>query len=613
MTTSTLRVGSLVLYKQKAARILKIDPKKIEIDVQNSKKASVRDKDVTLLHVGPLDSLTVLQQQPAGDIESAWELLEGEETNLAELAELIYDEFTPLTAWSTWQLIADGVYFSGTIDSIEVHDRDTVEHIETGRAAKAVEEAAWSAFMERAQQNQYLPEDERYLDDVVAVATGQREKSKVLQTLGRVQTPENAHDFLLKLGFWDETVNPHPRRLGVALNPPTIALPPLPEEERCDLTHLTALAIDDAGSREPDDAISWDNGRLWVHIADPAALVAPDSEADLEARARGANLYLPEGTIPMLPPPATEILGLGLNELSPALSFGIDLDETGEIIQTEIMPSWVRVTRLSYDEAEARLDEDILRPLYAVAQRYEARRLAAGSVVIDLPEVKMRLDDQGEVHITPLPALRSRNLVRECMLMTGEAVARFALDHEILIPFSTQEPPDLSDVMDDEEPRNPDSLSAMFALRRTMKPGVLRSIPGPHAGLGMALYTQATSPLRRYLDLVTHQQLRAYLQGRPMLDAQAITERIGAASSVIGSLRRAERQSNLYWKLVYLLRNPKWSGTGIVVDKRGRRDAVLIPELALETQVYSQQETPLDGTIELQLKGVDLAEMEARF
>jgi len=247
MTTSTLRVGSLVLYKQKAARVLKIDPKKIEIDVQSSKKASVRDKDVTLLHTGPLDSLALLQKQPTGDIESAWELLEGEETQISDLAELIYDEFTPCTAWATWQLVADGVYFSGTPELVTVHDRDTVEHIETSRAAKAAEEVAWSAFVERVQQNEYLPEDERYLDDVIAVATGQREKSRVLQTLGRTQTPENAHSFLLKLGFWDETVNPHPRRLSVALEPPMIDLPALPEEERHDLTHLTALAIDDVG------------------------------------------------------------------------------------------------------------------------------------------------------------------------------------------------------------------------------------------------------------------------------------------------------------------------------------------------------------------------------
>jgi hypothetical protein len=100
----------------------------------------------------------------------------------------------------------------------------------------------------------------------------------------------------------------------------------LPEEERLDLTHLPALAIDDKGNQEPDDALSLEGDRLWVHVADVAALVPPESAADLEARARGATLYLPEGAVPMLPWAAIGRLGLGLSEISPALSFGLDLD-----------------------------------------------------------------------------------------------------------------------------------------------------------------------------------------------------------------------------------------------------------------------------------------------
>ena len=72
-------------------------------------------------------------------------------------------------------------------------------------------------------------------------------------------------------------------------------------EPRRDLTHLPAFAIDDEENQDPDDAVSLDGERLWVHVADVAALVAPDSEADLEARGRGANLYLPERIVNMLP------------------------------------------------------------------------------------------------------------------------------------------------------------------------------------------------------------------------------------------------------------------------------------------------------------------------
>lgn len=81
-------------------------------------------------------------------------------------------------------------------------------------------------------------------------------------------------------------VNPHPRRLNMPATDPTVSFPPLPDEPRLDLTHLPAFAIDDAGNQDPDDALSVDGDRIWVHVADVAALIQPDSPADLEARPR---------------------------------------------------------------------------------------------------------------------------------------------------------------------------------------------------------------------------------------------------------------------------------------------------------------------------------------
>ena len=168
------------------------------------------------------------------------------------------------------------------------------------------------------------------------------------------KAPKRAHALLCELGHWNAAVNPYPQRLEVDTRVPQAALPDLPEETRLDLTHLDAFAIDDAGSKDPDDALSWHDNRLWVHVADVAALAPPASDVDLEARARGCNLYLPEGTVPMLPPAATQTLGLGLQAVSPALSFGLEVNADGGIVKTEIVPSWVRVTRLTYGEVETR-------------------------------------------------------------------------------------------------------------------------------------------------------------------------------------------------------------------------------------------------------------------
>ena len=599
-------LNSLVLYKNRPARIVQLGDKKIEIEVLELGRMKVRPKDVLLLHKGPLPSLSALNDVPEGDVEIAWELMSGSMTTLAELAELSYEEFTPQTAWAIWQLVMDGLYFVGeSPDAIRVQMATAVAQEQDARDTKVAEAQEWDDFLVRVEKGELAENDGRYLQEVVALANKQREKSKLLSALGQSETPEQAHSLLLRLGYWDEMVNPYPLRTGLTMASAEAILPDLPDEERRDLTHLPAFAIDDEGNQDPDDALSYSDGRYWVHIADVAALIQPDSPADLEARARGANLYLPEGTVTMLPHAATAQLGLGLAEISPALSFGFTLSETGEVGELDVTPSWVKVTRLTYADADMRLDEPVLREWAAASQIYETRRRQNGSVEIDLPEVRIRVVD-GRVVIRPLPRLRSRDLVRDAMLMTGEAVAQFAFANNIPIPYTVQDPPR-------ETPPPASTLSEMFARRKLMSPSQQTSQPGAHAGLGMGMYVQATSPLRRYLDMIVHQQLRAYVSGGTLFDEQELMARVGAANAVSGDVRWAERQSNRHWTWVYLLQNQEWTGEGVVIDQRGKQDFVLIPELDLETRIYRKGQRPLDTTIRLKFLEADLANGDGRF
>lgn len=608
MSDDDLKINSFILYKNRPGRVTDIGRKKIEIEVEGGEVVSVRPKDVDVLHPGPLESLAELRPPADGEVMTAWELLEGERTTLAELSDLAYGDFTPATAWALWQMAADGLYFRHDMGGIVVETAEAVAAEKAERKAKAAEARAWDEFVGRVGAGHYAESDKTYLLEVVELAWGQRMQSRVLNALGHGETPQNAHELLLNLGYWNPDENPYPRRAGLPIRSPEIALPALPEEERRDLTHLTALAIDDEGSTDPDDAISLDeDGRLWVHVADAASLIIPNSMADLEARSRGANLYLPEGTVGMLPDGATPVLGLGLNEVSPALSFGFRLGPGGEIDWVEVVPSWVKVTRLTYEAVEERLAEFPFNALYELAMRNRARRLKEGAIEIDLPEVRIRLNEEGRVTIRPLPPLRSRELVREAMLMTGEAVARFAIENQIPIPFTSQEGPPL------EEIGQARTMSEMFALRRQMRPSQQLSTPAPHAGLGMALYVQTTSPLRRYLDLVVHQQLRAFLKGESLLDEQAVMARVGEARAVAGSVRWAERQSNQHWTLVYLQENPDWQGEGVLIERRGSRDVILIPELALETELYDPAERPIDSVVKLAVNSVKLAYLEIYF
>ena len=595
--------NSLLLYKNRPARLLRSGDR-LEIELENGDVLKVRPKDVALLHPGPLSSLADLRTLPEGEIQAAWEILAGSQTRLADLAELAYGAYTPRTAWAAWQQVVEGSYFEGSPDLIAVFSEQQVLQKRLEHEQASAGRRAWQEFIERVRQRQIVAEDKEFLRDTEALALGRGDRSQVLRALNRAETPDNAHALLLDLGVWDYRLNPYPVRQGVTLTQPDVPIPPLPAETRRDLTHLPAFAIDDEATDTPDDALSLDGNRLWVHVADVAALVPPDSPLDLEAQSRGTSLHLPEGTIHLLPRVLTAILGLGLSNTNPALSFGIDLSEEGEVLGYEIIPTWVRVTRLTYEQANTAMDNEPFRTLERRLAAVRERRRATGAVLIDFPENRIQVAD-GQVQIAPVLPLRSRMMVEEAMILASSETARFAAARSLAMPYSQQEPPETAE--------RAQSLAGMFALRRLLKRSRYHSTPGPHSGLGVTAYTQVTSPLRRYLDLVGHQQLRAVIAGYEPLTETTVIERIAGVDTLLAGLRQAEILSEKHWTLVYLLQNPDWSGEGIVVDKRGATATVILPELAFETRIHLPKDVPLDGRVSLRVSGVSLAQRDVSF
>lgn len=428
--------------------------------------------------------------------------------------------------------------------------------------------------------------------DIELTARGKQDKSRTLRELGRPETPESAHALLLQAGRWTEAQTPYAERLGTPLEAVDLPVPAWPDEERLDLTHLPAYAIDDEGNQDPDDALSvevLESGltRLWVHVADVAALVTPGSALDTEARARGATLYLPDRIIHMLPEALVAQAGLGLSETSPALSIALDLDADGNAEAVEVHLTRVKVQRLSYDQAQALYEaghEDFARlaELYRVSRDI---RFQEGAVSIDLPEVRVRADEQG-AEVFPLPRPEMRAVVQECMTLAGWAAAIYADDFDLPIPFATQDPPH-REVMGE-------TVTAHWARRKTLARTRFQSAPGAHAGMGLDLYTQATSPMRRYLDLVVHQQLRAHLASEahdPAADTAAPAEpltgrevaaHIAEASIGSAATRTAERLSRRHHTLRFIAAQPERVWDAVVVERRGPQATLLIPDLALD-------------------------------
>jgi exoribonuclease-2 len=290
------------------------------------------------------------------------------------------------------------------------------------------------------------------------------------------------------------------------------------------------------------------------------------------------------------------------------------LNSGGKIENTEIFPSRVKVSRLTYKEADERMansggaESAMLADIYRVAERNLSRRCAAGAVSIELPEVHIGLNPKSgaQVTIEPIVPYRSALMVRECMLLAGEGAGLWAMQHNVPFPYIEQE---IAEMPDEIFP----GMAGSYQLRRCMRPRILSVKPGWHGGLGLDVYTQVTSPLRRYTDLLSHIQIRGFLRGGEILSSDEVSARIAASEAAAAAITQAERTSRSHWIMVYLADKKDSVWDALALEKKGNRWAVMIPALALETQVPLRKEITPNEPLKLILKSVNIPRGEAVF
>lgn len=649
-----IKVNAIVLYKGQCAVVTGLEGDKYSIEYKADKKKDnkalasqkVRGKDIILLHEGPapkLDAILSFHDDaiPAQIEEARQLILSDDETASAsmgidELAAIIRGEFRANEVWCVYSALCasnafvpdDNAFKAGKICFIARSDKEMAAMQEKA-AQKERDEKERNEFIARLKQRKLNPSDARFMGDVEAVALGQTDKSRTMSDANMIAAPETAHRLLLDTGIWSITRNPYPTRFGLFTASADGQLPSPPDEART-VAADEAYAIDNAWSSDPDDAVSWDGKYLWVHVADPAAAVLPDSAIDKAARQRGTTLYLPEGTSRMLCETCLADYALGLNEISHALSFRITLrdgaaddfdeDDTGNALSgenagdsliedCEVLKTTVRVKRLTYKEATDQKESAQLKPLFDIARRNKARRMAAGARSVNLNEVHITVDNTDgdcKVSITDVEHYEAADMVAEMMLLAGEAVAHYAFAHNIPFPYVSQEPPDLPiDI--------PDGLAGQFRILRSMRRRSVGVTPAPHSAIGAAMYTQVTSPLRRYGDLISHEQLRAFLDKRPLIDNDEMLLRIsqGDAASVAG--RKASRMSEMHWKLVYLLQNKDWKGTAVCVDIINNLVKIYIPSLDMQSMIAIGHRIRFNDEITVRAANIDIPTQKVDF
>ncbi|MEI6818478.1 MAG: ribonuclease R [Verrucomicrobiota bacterium] len=336
---------------------------------------------------------------------------------------------------------------------------------------------------------------------------------------------------------------------------------PDPEEiaRRKDWRDKLVITIDPADAKDHDDAI-WlkktDRGwSLAVHIADVSHYIKPGSPMDQEAIERGNSTYLVDRVLPMLP---TE-LSNGICSLKPDVDrltkcALLDISPTGEITQAKFIDAVIHSrAKLSYEQAQAILDgqpaPDGSDPTLAImvqegwklASALRQRRFAHGALDLEMPEIKIRLDDQGRAVVAdPVIHTASHQLVEECMLAANEAVAKILKDRMKPAIYRIHEDPDPSRLLDyvetakahgyrpgdltnrahiqkllDASKGSPEEHVIKLGLLKSLKRAAYSAEPIGHYGLAKGDYCHFTSPIRRYADLIVHRALQPLLQNPP--------------------------------------------------------------------------------------------------
>ena len=616
-----LKSGNLVIYHNAPAVITDILKDKITILLPNNKSRKVREKDILFLHQEAVKNLSDLETELEGDIESALELLEGETVDINDLSELIFGENSCKAVYKTWRILEKGIYFSGNINEITPNSKEYIENILTKQREKEQEIKNWNDNISRVKERSVTEEDLIKLKDVEQVAFGKNTSNKTMKALNIEANEKKAHKLLLDLNVWNDTVNPYPKRFNCSLNSPETDIIEVPQETRKDLTHLKTYAIDSENTKDPDDAISLDGKYLWIHIADVASVITRDSELDSEARARGTSLYLPEKVVNMIPQKVVETLGLGLNEISPALSFKILVDDEGKPICEEITPSIVKVNRISYKKADDLINEEPFFTMASIINRFYERRKRNGSkdIILHEADVHIKTNEEllqnsmlkinsnenftmPEINIHKIENSESREMVSNSMLLTGEAVAGWLGENNIAAPFVCQNEP--------EELKDPETMSEMLGYLKTFQKSKLCLSAGKHFGLGLDKYVRVTSPLRRYSDLLVHQQIRAFLANKELIDAKEMEEKMTESEFTSLNCTMAGRLSTKHWKLFYIKHLSNKEFKGILLDKRNGKGIVSLADIAVDVKIHNVKSIDLDSELTIKITDINIPKLE---
>ncbi len=333
-----------------------------------------------------------------------------------------------------------------------------------------------------------------------------------------------------------------------------------------DLRSLVWCSIDNDDSRDLDQLtyaeIEGDNKiTLWIAIADVDALVSKDSAIDIHAKMNTTSVYTPAKIFPMLPEKlSTNLTSLSENEDRVAIVVKIQINQTGDIENSSLFQAIVHnYAKLTYnivgDWLEEKNDlpveiarvpglEKTLRIQHQAAQILKQNRHAAGSLTLESPKAEAKIDSNGQIVIQSSLPNFAQQLIEEFMVAANRATAEHFSEAKIVslrrvvrIPKYWNRIVEVAKSFGENLPEEPDSkaLDSFLIKRKQVDPASFPDLsltiikllgrgeyvvendkdsPPGHFALALSDYTHFTAPNRRFPDLISQRQYKAFLQGQ---------------------------------------------------------------------------------------------------
>ncbi len=403
---------------------------------------------------------------------------------------------------------------------------------------------------------------------------------------------------------------------------------PQQEERRRDLTDLEFVSIDSARTQDIDDAlyadISSDGWHLYVAIADPTAYIEEGSVLEQEIAERGTSVYFHGDAIPMMPEVLSqETCALAEDQVRSSLVCKIEVSDSGEIGDFEFIEALVRSrAKLSYSAVDRYLagnyDELMshatpLEALYQVFRALRGWRESNELVMEDRTEFRWIMTEQKTIdHIEPFEKLLSQKLVEECMIAANRCCARFLADKNCSGPFighagfrgdrSDETNKFLEKYLPDFKgkdltqlenyrdlikalEKNEHELPLRAMVNRLLSRAEISCKAQPHMGMALPAYGHCTSPLRKFTDYLTHQQIKRALHDQPV-DAVKQPQ----LDEVSGKIQRARDASQAA---------EKWLLCDFLKDKVGTEYHAQITHMSSSGFTVRLDENGIEGQVDL--------------